>query len=225
MNDLTAADVIEAWDDAATRDDFAAAIHPTGHDPAAYAESGRCAADEVLMMLDAYGDGDISSVVEFGVGNGRVARWLCDEPGLDVYGYDASDEMLAHLGVDAPCVIGAQWNGLDVPNLTPDPAVFDVAYSFAVFIHLTPTDGAKVLANLARIVRPGGLIMLDVPLYEQMRTRAGWSDVTVWTEGFFRSAADDAGLDVVEYAVDPGAFAFDDVGVNHSRLKVLRRPL
>jgi len=217
MSALSAVDVARSWDKAAQKPDFAAAIHPSGVEPGAYNESGRFHADQIRECVDVHGVG-IGSLLDFGCGNGRVARHLTGD--FEVCGADASPSMLAKLAADAPGVTPVLWDGLAETEL---PGVFDCCYSWAVFIHLTPRDGAQVLENLAASIRPGGLVLIDVPLYDAARTRSAWSDVTVWTPAMFYRAADVASLVVLEMASDPGVFSFDNVGVNHSRLKVMQK--
>lgn len=213
-----AIEVAQQWDAAAKLDNFAVAIHPTGVDPEAYAASGEAAAAQVREHLTAASEMEL---LEFGVGNGRVARWL--SPPHYVTGADASPTMLDRLAVDAPTVGRWLWNGLDEVASVPPPT-FDAIYSFAVFIHLSPGDGVRVMGNLSRMLRPGGLMLLDVPLYDQPRIRGLWCDVTVWTPEMFERAAAACKLDVVEMHADPGTFSFDAPGPNHSRLSVLVRP-
>lgn len=107
------------------------------------------------------------SVLDAGCGPASMLRELA-APGLERYGFDLTPEMV----VEARRVLNEQgvpaervWEG----SVT-DPAAFrplrdrpgyDAALCFGVLPHVRAQDDALVVENLARCVRPGGLILIE----------------------------------------------------------------
>lgn len=212
------AHTIECWEKAAQDPNPAEAIHPSGGDPGAYERSGKLAALEVLrvlasMPLDELG---YSRILDYGCGDGRVLRHFADvdELGGLTYGYDTSETMRALARRNCPKAIIV--DSLSLVHV-------DVAYSHAVFIHHTYDDGARMLAELAAVVRPGGCLAVQIPLYDVPREPETWTAVGVWTAEQLAVAARDAGCTVEFLYRNPGAFSYASPGDNHYRLQVLRR--
>lgn len=224
MTPLTHRDVIEGWVAAADRDDRAAAIHPTGTDPDAYWSSGAVAAHEIhdRLPVDQY-----PVVGDFGAGDGRVAIPLAQlDDARQVVAVDAVTAMIqalmaraGELGVDN--IDGVLADGITAEFTLPE---VDAWYTLACLIHHSYDDGARILAAMAASLRPGGVILLDVPVYDQPRERDSWTDVTVWDAAQFHKAAEAAGLVVLEGWHNDGTFSYSAIGPNHGRLHVLRKP-
>ncbi|MCH7511899.1 MAG: class I SAM-dependent methyltransferase [Chloroflexi bacterium] len=96
-----------------------------------------------------------ASVLDAGCGTGRVGRELARR-GLDVVGVDLDPAMLATARRKAPRI---DWHLADL-------ATVDLARSFDaavlagnVMIFLTPGSEPAVVANIARHLRPGGLLI------------------------------------------------------------------
>ena len=120
------------------------------------------------------------SVLDAGCGTGRVARELARR-GVDVVGVDLDPDMLATARRRSPEL---RW-------LQADLASFDLARTFDVvvaagnvLILLAPRTEPVVLANLARHLRPGGLLIagfqlrpsdLTVVEYDRTAERAGFA--------------------------------------------------
>ncbi|MEM7201604.1 MAG: class I SAM-dependent methyltransferase [Planctomycetota bacterium] len=100
----------------------------------------------------------IESVLDFGCGPGRVARWLpVAIPGGSVVGCDVRR---APIDWCAEYLTGRFFCSEQSPPLPlPDDAV-DLVYALSVFSHLHPTSGAAWIRELARVCRPGGLILV-----------------------------------------------------------------
>lgn len=110
--------------------------------------------------------------LEFGCGVGRVTRALAARYERAV-GIDISTEML-----DRARALNAGVDGLEfVHNDAPDLAVlgdrrFDLVYSRHVLQHLPGADIARAyLQEMVRLVRPGGLVMVHLPLAIPLRHR------------------------------------------------------
>jgi SAM-dependent methyltransferase len=103
-------------------------------------------------------------VLDAGCGDGRIAHELV-QAGHRVTGIDyletsvqyarqlvpQADFLRADLGDDL----------LELPGLAPDS--FDAAVLVEVYEHLPPRDCPQVLANLHRLLKPGGLLIVSVP--------------------------------------------------------------
>jgi SAM-dependent methyltransferase len=121
---------------------------------------------------------DVRSVLDAGCGTGRVARELARR-GLDVVGLDLDPRMLATARRKAPEL---DWR-------LGDLAVVDLGRTFDlvllagnVMLFVTPCTEGAVLANLARCLRPGGLLVagfqlregqLDLERYDALAAAAG----------------------------------------------------
>jgi SAM-dependent methyltransferase len=97
--------------------------------------------------------------LEIGVGIGLFAK-ACRERGWEYLGVDRNDLFLSQLGAQFEVVKG------ELPPLPGSVPLesFDVAYSFFVVEHLADGEVAfQFVHELARALRPGGLMVLGVP--------------------------------------------------------------
>jgi SAM-dependent methyltransferase len=104
--------------------------------------------------------GDFPSILDFGCGCGRVVRAIGKlYPGCRLYGTDIDEEAITwlqknygHLGAFAVS-----------PHKPPTPFSdnqFDLIYGVSVFTHLPEDMQFEWLAELARITKPGGYLLL-----------------------------------------------------------------
>ncbi len=121
-----------------------------GHPPGVSVDIGRSVAAHV---------GEQAQVLELGVGTGRIALPVA-AAGCEVVGVDLSAHMLAALSerIDGSGVNGIHLVRCDIGKLPFRPAVFDAALAVHV-LHLV-SDWAGVLAQLSRLVKPGGKLLL-----------------------------------------------------------------
>lgn len=120
---------------------------------------------------------DRSKVLEVGVGTGLLALRL-DEAGIPVSGLDLSAPMLAKLVEKAggappfPLVLG------DATTMPFADGAFGAAYLRWV-LHLIP-DWRAALAEMARVVRPGGVLLVSLGAFDEVATaiRARFSEIT-----------------------------------------------
>src|SRR2546426_275278 len=123
-----------------------------------------------------------------------VARARYAAPGLDpsAKAVDAARRVAAQVGIDAEYVVG---DGRRLPF--PD-ASFDVVFSYSVLQHLAKEDARVVIAEIRRVLCPGGTAWIEMPnargLLNLARQAArGFSrgsgfDVRYWTLGELREA-------------------------------------
>ncbi len=99
-------------------------------------------------------------VLDLGCGVGRHARLLADA-GLEVHAVDASASGLAYARTQDPG--GAiRFARSDFTALPFAPAAFDFALAWNVIYHGDRTIVARALAELARVLRPGGLLQITM---------------------------------------------------------------
>jgi SAM-dependent methyltransferase len=106
---------------------------------------------------------DRTSCLEIGCGTGRITRQLAEFFGT-VHALDVSDEMIAYA---RPRVAGdvtfMVTDGSSIP--LPDMAVASV-FSSLVFQHFEGVSDAEAyLREIHRVLKPGGSMMIQLPLY------------------------------------------------------------
>jgi ubiquinone/menaquinone biosynthesis C-methylase UbiE len=111
---------------------------------------------ERLLDQAAVAAGD--SVLDLGAGTGTLAIWLKQRcPGATVTGIDADPEVLARArrkAADAGCEIDfVEGFSTELPF---EAESFDVMLSSLFFHHLMPADKRSTLAEVRRVLKPGG---------------------------------------------------------------------
>jgi ubiquinone/menaquinone biosynthesis C-methylase UbiE len=209
---------------------------------------------EAAFLVDALGLGPGSTVLDVGCGPGRHAHALAAR-GIDIVGADIAERFL-ELAAEAG-VAGASFVRADARALPVAPGAFDAAVSLCQggFGLMGGPDGdAGVLAEMARAVRPGGVVAVSAfSAYFQVRwlgdgddfhagagvnhERAAVRDEAgteaafdLWTSVFtpreLRLLARVAGLEAMDvWSVRPGEYARRPPDVGHEEyLMVARRP-
>lgn len=136
-------------------------------------EHGRHAAEALASASERRGlpISDMSKLLDFGCGCGRVLRHWGAYPHLEPWGSDLSVAATNWVEANLPFA-HARANELAPPLPHPD-ASFDLIYSISVFTHLTEELGHAWMAEMRRLLRPGGLLMFTVhgPIYAPQLTR------------------------------------------------------
>jgi SAM-dependent methyltransferase len=185
------------WKRAAATSEIDARIHPAGFVKEDYDASGRLDAERVMKYVK-----PTDYVMDYGCGNGRVLKHIPNRK----------------IGIDAVPQLAQAAGGL-TPDMFHDKV--DVVYSISVFIHNSYESGANIIRWLYDHVNEGGLLLLQIPIYEVAKDPGNWIDVGVWTEKMFMDAVE--GFKVVELKTNPGAFTFERIGANHHEFQILRR--
>ena len=137
-----------------------------------------------------------ASALDAGCGTGRVGRELARR-GIDVAGVDIDPAMLATARRKAPDV---DWRVADLADVDLGRSFDAVIMAGNVMIFLAPRTEAAVVANLARHLTPGGVLIagfqlqpgrLSLARYDDFASDAGlelferWStwDCDAWTPG------------------------------------------
>lgn len=184
------ADVVSAWRTADPKH-----IHPTREHESelAYWDSGKPQAEFVFDLI-----GEGGSVLDFGCGDGRIAIPMA-KLGLKVTAVDAAPEMLERLEHQAKIQVADGINTV-LSDGTTDLAKLvgpvDAINARAVFIHHSHRDVERLVMNLSKCLKPGGLLIADWPLGPHHQ-RIDWIDVTTWATGTREKIAAAAGLELV----------------------------
>lgn len=112
---------------------------------------------------------------ELGCGVGRITRALSPSFGRSV-GVDISAAMIARAADMNPDRPGCEWVVNDAPDLSAfGDAQFDLVVSFIVLQHVP--DRAVIsayLRDMARILAPGGAMVVQMPASMPLRQRIQW---------------------------------------------------
>ena len=115
-------------------------------------------------------------VLDAGCGTGGTLAWL--EKRARPFGIDFSPEAL---GFCRQRGLGRLTAG-SVTDLPFADSSFDVAFSFDVLYHKSVQDKETALRETARVLRPGGLLFLNLPAYQWLRSS---HDVAIHTDHRF----------------------------------------
>ena len=125
------------------------------------------------------------SVLDAGCGTGRVGRELARR-GLDVVGVDIDPEMLDTARRKAP---GVDWRLADLASVDLGRSFGAIVMAGNVMIFLEPGTEAAVVANMARHLAPGGVLIAGFQLmpgrltleeYDEMAEATGLTLAERW---------------------------------------------
>lgn len=106
---------------------------------------------------------------DIGCGSGRDAAWLAGH-GFPVTGYDGSSELLARARARFPDIA---FRLATLPGLGEISSRYDNVLCETVIMHLPAPDIPEALANLLRIMKPGGVLYLSWRVTEAQDERHG----------------------------------------------------
>ncbi len=139
---------------------------------------------------------DAASILEFGCGDGRLTQHLFEyAPAAAVSGCDVRREAVA--ACRRKCPQGRFFVNRAAPPLEVADAAFDFIYSYSVFTHLSESNHAAWLKELARALKPGGIMAHTVHSYAYLTRTAFFSPESLEKyhladsiEAFMRSGRD-----------------------------------
>lgn len=142
---------------------------------AAYPTTEPESAPELAMvdhLVELLGPG--ARVLDAGCGTGRMSRYLADR-GAVVEGVDVSPGMLEQARAAHPDIL---FETESLVDLGGDDGRYDGVLGWYSLIHLDDADAALAVREMARVVRPGGLVLVGFQtgsgvrdLGERMRER------------------------------------------------------
>lgn len=148
----------------------------------AFLDAGDWAATSIRGLLNKHGLAieRFGSVLDFGCGCGRVIRRWHTLAGVQIHGVDYNPELIHWCREHLPFAHFAV-NSLE-PPLPYAGETFDFIYALSVFTHLPEALQQAWLIELARVLKPGGYVLLtlhgdyylpQLTLAEQQRYHAG----------------------------------------------------
>ena len=121
------------------------------------------------------------AVLDFGCGCGRTLRWLIERyPGVRWHGVDVDAEAIAWCQANIPAA--SFICGSPLPPLPFADASLDMIYAISVFTHLNEDFQRAWIAELERVLTPGGMLLLSV--YSEHVWREQPEAATVEAGGF-----------------------------------------
>lgn len=128
-----------------------------------FSQSGQRDAERFTALARAHGLDPASGkdVLDFGVGCGRIARWMAPrvtDGGGRFQGSDLNPRLAGWCAAHLPGRYGR--NGLR-PPLRQESRSLDLVYAYSVLTHLREPAARAWLQELARVLRPGGLALLS----------------------------------------------------------------
>lgn len=127
--------------------------------PEVFIAQGRQWAEFLSEVARAHGfqDGQDRSVLEFGCGSGRAARWWIEAHESNFYGCDVQSRLIRWCSEN----LAGHFSKNDLlPPLRFESEAFDLLYAISVFTHLREDLAGKWLSELARVTKPGGLALI-----------------------------------------------------------------
>jgi SAM-dependent methyltransferase len=104
----------------------------------------------------------VASIFDFGCGSGRVLLgWHLEEAGGDLFGCDTSEALIAWARGHLPGAIRFDRTAPRPPLPYPDRR-FDLAFAVSVFTHLAYDTQRLWARELARVLKPGGSLLLTL---------------------------------------------------------------
>lgn len=133
------------------RDAVDDAIAFSGQDHAYFT---RAKVRELLRELQRIGRPDQLRVLDVGCGVGETDRLLAGRVG-ELHGADVSERSLHRARRENPSVT---YRHISNERLPYNDATHDAAFAICVMHHVDPTKWERFMADMVRVVRPGGLV-------------------------------------------------------------------
>lgn len=188
------------------------AYDTVAEDYAAYLPDTRAEALLDLAMIDAFADavtsGDDARVLDAGCGAGRMSRYLA-ERGCVVEGVDLSSSMVALARRDHQDLVFTVGSLTDLPYPGNQFAGVMLWYSI---IHTPPAGQARIFAEAARVLHPGGHLLVG------FQSGEGTRDVS----GAYRRLGHEIQLERHRYTADQVASQIEAAGL-HEVCRLVRR--
>lgn len=105
-----------------------------------------------------------TSLYEFGVGCGRIARHFLSQPLREFYGSDVDSTLVEWCTANLEARQGRTvrfFSNSYLPPLDLEDGSIDVLYSISVITHMTEEAQLQWLNELSRVVKPGGVLLLS----------------------------------------------------------------
>lgn len=146
--------------------------------------------DDVMSQAAGRSIRDMGSILDWGCGCGRLTQHLVRLNGGKVHGVDIDADNIAWAGANLP---GGTFSaiGLD-PPLPFSDGQFDLVVGISVFTHLTEADQFAWLAELRRILKPGGILAVTVAGHNALKKATLPAAIRFYSETLERGFSDRA---------------------------------
>ena len=136
-----------------------------------YLEVGRSSAASIVRAIGAGSeDPAYIRVLDFGCGSGRTLRHLRDT-GWELFGCDIDADAICWCRENLPF---ARFEvNSDEPPLPYADAFFDAVYAVSVFTHFPPGRQERWAAEMSRVLRPEGTLVISSVGFTALRAFAG----------------------------------------------------
>jgi SAM-dependent methyltransferase len=165
------------------------------------------------------GTPDSLRYLDLGCGNGYSVRWAAERsPAGEAWGIDLSPAMIERARAQSSAHPNARFEVAAFPDhglAELRPASFDAIFTMEVLYYLPDLDAA--LAELARLLRPGGRVASIIDFYAENRASHEWPeqlgvamtllDAAGWAAAFQRAGLEVIASERLRHRPDPEAAA------------------
>lgn len=149
-----------------------------------FVEDSKVAAAEIIEWTAPWTETATPVVLDWGCGAGRITRHITDfAAGAAVYGCDTNEQMISwnrQTGKDVT------YSVVDpVPPMLYAPEYFDMVYGFSVLTHIHEGMQEPWLAELYRILKPGGVLLVTTHGRRYLGHLLPWQKGKLRREGMF----------------------------------------
>jgi phospholipid N-methyltransferase len=125
------------------------------------AQPGATAAAAKYLLATAGPTAPVARVCEIGPGSGRYAQHVVTALRPEAYEiYETARDWHAHLNATIPNVVNQPADGHTLSSTTT--ASVDLVHAHKVFVYLPLATSLGYMEEMARVVRPGGVVAFDI---------------------------------------------------------------
>jgi len=129
---------------------------------------------ELALNRNGWSLRSFSSILDFGCGPGRLSQHLCWlTPNAQLFGCDVDPMSVAE--AQRSCPRGHFHANKPMPPLDYEDGQFDLVWAWGVFTNISESSHRDWLKELARVLRPGGVLLSTTHSHEHLRRMAVFS--------------------------------------------------